>query len=399
MEKLSMKERVLAILNDQKPDRLPFIDRIEMWYLGMQKKKTMPLEYQDMSLDDVHKTVGIGQQKFSIPYALKLCGVEMQITFENELIFQKSEPVMNYFPAQSTPEEIPRNKPGISSIEYKTPLGTISAGYLLTESMISLGGLKPYLKKHLIEEDQDYRIVEYILERAEYVPRYEAFKREEDKIGSHGFVVPCIHRIPFQQALLEYLGSIKLFQALYHNKNRLDRLIHLLDLQMVDILNRLADIDIPYIEFGDNLDGMMTNPNLFRQYCMTHYQKYADILHAQGKKMGSHTDGNLQYLVDLLPESGLDVCESFTPAPMTELTFIEAWEKWQNGPIIWGGIPSELLEARTNQKDFEVYIDQLLSTVGGSPIIFGIGDMVLDNNLIDRVKYIAERIESHNIQS
>jgi hypothetical protein len=47
--------------------------------------------------------------------------------------------------------------------------------------------------------------------------------------------------------------------------------------------------------------------------------------------------------VELLPESGLDVCESFTPQPLTELSFEEAWEKWRNGPLIWGGIPSDLL--------------------------------------------------------
>ena len=35
----------------------------------------------------------------------------------------------------------------------------------------------------------------------------------------------------------------------------------------------------------------------------------------------------LSVSVDLLPESGLDVCESFTPQPITELPFKEAWEK------------------------------------------------------------------------
>lgn len=102
-------------------------------------------------------------------------------------------------------------------------------------------------------------------------------------------------------------------------------------------------------------------------------------------------------LVDLLPESGLDVCESFTPQPLTELLFEEAWEKWRNGPLIWGGIPSSLLEDRTGQQVFEDFVENLLNVVGQSPIIIGVGDMVLDNNRIDRVKYIAGRIEAHEI--
>jgi len=103
--------------------------------------------------------------------------------------------------------------------------------------------------------------------------------------------------------------------------------------------------------------------------------------------------------VDLIPESGLDVCESFTPQPLTELLFADAWKKWQNGPLIWGGIPSDLLEERTDQADFEAFVENLLATVGSSPIIFGVGDMVLDNNRIERVKYIADRIEAHDLEA
>ncbi len=35
-----------------------------------------------------------------------------------------------------------------------------------------------------------------------------------------------------------------------------------------------------------------------------------------------------------LAECGLDVCESFSPDPLTECTFEEAWQAWQDGPII-----------------------------------------------------------------
>ncbi len=396
-KKWTMKERVLAVLNRQPPDRLPFIDRIEIWHKGMQARKTMPPAYENMSLNDVHKAVGIGREKFSIPYALKLRGVEMCIFFDNALIHRKNDPDVRYFPAQYPPEEIPRDKPGTSTVEYKTPVGSVSLSYVFAESMISLSGMEPYMTTHLIKEAADYRTIEYILERAEFVPLYEEFQAEEKEVGSHGFLVPCIHRIPFQQALLEYLGEMSLFQALYDDRDRLDRLIHLLDQQMKEILGKLEETNLPYIEFGDNLDGMMTNPNLFRQYCIPQYQQYAEILHAQGKKMGSHTDGNLKPLVNLLPESGLDVCESFTPQPITELPFKEAWEKWRNGPLIWGGIPSDLLEERTEQHIFEAFVDTMLTTIGSNPIIIGVGDMVLDNNLIDRVKYIAERIEAHTI--
>ena len=119
-------------------------------------------------------------------------------------------------------------------------------------------------------------------------------------------------------------------------------------------------------------------------------------MHAQGKKVGSHTDGDIKSLLGLIAESGLDVCESFTPAPVTECTLAEALEAWKdNGPIVWGGIPSPLLEERVSAEEFREFIELTLETLKGHPIILGIGDMVMGNNLIERVKYIVEQVKQH----
>ena len=83
--------------------------------------------------------------------------------------------------------------------------------------------------------------------------------------------------------------------------------------------------------------------------------------------MGSHTDGNLLALLSLLAESGLDVCESFFFSLLTECTFIEAWKVWEDGPIIWGGIPSPILEERTSEGQFQEYVHSLLEVIGQHP--------------------------------
>jgi hypothetical protein len=55
------------------------------------------------------------------------------------------------------------------------------------------------------------------------------------------------------------------------------------------------------------------------------------------------------------------------------------------------------LEERTPEETFRDHIDRLLETVGDGPIILGVSDMVVGPNLIDRVRYIAERVEEHQI--
>lgn len=394
---MTIQERVTAVLQGRTPDRLPFIDRMEVWYKSKHHSGTLPHKFKGMSLNEVHRSVGMGRQKFSVPYALRLHGVEVIYTFDTEIIDREFEPVSEYFPAQWAPEQVPRDKGGATTIEYRTPVGKLTSEYTLTESLSALRGVEPYLTKHLIQEVEDYRTVEYIIERAEFIPKFDNVRRDELELGEGGFVVPCLHRIPFQQALLEYLGEIPLFSALFECPARLDRLVHLLDQQLTGILHQLSDLPSIYVEFGDNLDGVMTNPKLFKKFGLPYYQKYTEILHAQAKKVGSHADGNLKPLVHLLPESGLDVCESFSPSPLTDLTFEEAWASWEQGPLIWGGFPSPILEARTEEREFQDYVQAILERIRGRGIILGIGDMVLDNNLIERVEYIAQEVENHTL--
>ena len=59
--------------------------------------------------------------------------------------------------------------------------------------------------------------------------------------------------------------------------------------------------------------------------------------------------------------------------------------------------PSPILEERTRDNEFREYVHGLLTTIGNQAIIIGVGDMVLGNNLIERVRYIAAQVEKHTL--
>jgi hypothetical protein len=388
----SQRQRLLATLNRQMPDRFAFITRLETWYKSHTRSNSLPPRFHGMTLQQVHQAVGVGQLKFMVPYALKLRQVEVLASFEGEPFFREYEPTIENFPGMW--DLVSTEKAGETVTELRTPVGNLRLRHaMLPEGVYN--GTDPYLKEHLIKDSSDLAVVEYILERAEYIPLYNKISAEQERLGEMAFVVPLLHRIPFQQVLLEYFGEIHLFYNLHDNPNQVQRLLKLLDLQMMEFLDQLKGFDWPYVEFPDNLHGMMTNPRLFSQYCLPGLQKYTDLLHRQGKKVGSHTDGNVKPLLKLLAESGLDVCESFSPYPLTECTFEEAWRAWSEGPLIWGGIPTPLLEKSTSESDFRQYIDKIFGIVGNQPIIFGVVDLFLRHNSIERVEYIARQIESN----
>ncbi len=328
------------------------------------------------------------------PYALRLRGVEVRATRDGQEIFHEYEPEIENFPGMW--DYVANDQPGITLSELITPVGKLRLQHLLVHENV-ITGTEPYLKEHLIKDEADYRTVEYILEHAEFIGRFEQVVVEQKRLGPDAFVVPLVHRIPFQQILLEYLGEAQLFFALHDNSHTVERLLDLLDEQQIAILRQLETLQAPYIEFPDNLHGMMTNPRLFQRYCLPHLQHYTGLLHAQGKKAGSHTDGDVGPLLKLLTDSGLDVCELVSPAPLTPVTIEEIWDAWQVGPVIWGAIPTPILEERTPEDEFQAYLERLLQLVGQGPIILGLVDLFMRHNSIERVKYIAARLQGQEL--
>lgn len=388
----NIRERVVAVLEGRKPDRLPFIDRFTLWYTSHTRAGTVPEAYRGMSMTEVHRAAGMGEQLMMTVHSRRLRGVELVLTLEGEEIYHETDPVIESFPRLY--DILPADRPGITLAELITPVGKLTMQSKLVPDMIESGTV-PFMQEHPIKDAEDYPVLEYIVEHAEFVPKFDQVYAEQERMGDIGFVVPFLTRVPFQRILLDFVGEVPLFYMLHDDPQLVEKMVALFDQLLVDDIHHLAEFQHPYIEFPDNIDGVMTNPVLFKKYCLPYFQRYTELLHGQGKKVGSHTDGNQKPLLSLLAETGLDVCEAFTPDPVTECTFEEAWHAWRDGPIIWGGIPSPILEERTSESEFRDYVARVLDTVGDGSIILGVGDMVMGNNLIERVRYIADRVEEH----
>jgi uroporphyrinogen-III decarboxylase len=394
--RMSHRQRLLAVLAGEQPDRIPFVDRLEMWHRARVRSGTVPEKYRGMSLIDIHRDVGMGQELFVRPHGFKLVGVEVKATFNDEPHFHEYEPVVQHYPGHR--DLVPKDRAGIMRFELRTPVGTIAGEHQTLQEAID-NGEESYLREHLLKDDDDFEVAHWILDHHEYVPTFDQFYAEDAALGEAGFAVAALQQVPFQQVLLEYLGELRTFYLLYDDPGKLKKLIDHIDERLVETLDHLAGLDTPYAEFLDNLTGAMTNPNLFREYYAPYSQRYAEILHAQGKKVGSHTDGDLRLLLDVIPESGLDVCESFSPVPLSGTTFDELWDVWggREWPIVWGGIPSTYLEPRTPEAEFRAYVEHVLERIGRGRVILGVGDMVMGHNEIDRVRWIAERVEEHEL--
>lgn len=411
-------QRVVDTLNGKKPDHLAFIDRLELWYSCHSRAGSLPDEFKKLKtgktesvislftvpvspdlpvlpLTEIHRRVGMGQQLQMISHARRLRGVELVMRLNGEEFCREIDPVVEYFPRLF--DKMFRDQPGETVAEFITPKGTLTTHTLFSPENVAQGTV-PMMHTHPVKGPEDYPAFEYIFEHAEFVSKILSVEETQAGMGEFGYVIPMLNRIPFQQLTLDHVGEVSFFYMLYDHSELVEKMLHLLDEVMIEDLRQISSYPGVYFQFDDNLDGMITNPRLFKTYCLPYYQRYTEKIHAFGKKAGSHTDGNLKRLLPLLADSGLDVCESFSPAPLTECTFDDAWQAWkESGPMIWGGIPSPILEPQTSDVDFCAFVDHVLQLARERPMVLGIGDMVMPNNLIERVHYIAKKVEELNL--
>jgi hypothetical protein len=388
-----MHDRVLAVIEGRKPDRIPFCDRLELWRTALVRQGRLPARFEELSLIECHHKVGMGQLKFVAPYEYRLLGAELSVSVDGQLVRRETDPVTSRWPVL---EDLVRtDRPGTTTIQLSTPVGKISLRQGVHPQTV-LWAENPYLEEHPIKTPEDFDTVGWLMDHLEVVPRFDRVKEAEEDVGDFGFVIPRIDRTPFQEVLVELLGEVATFYALYDEPERVGKLLAGIDALRTETAHLLAGLDYPYVEFADGVTGHMTNPKLFAKYVVPALQRYTELYHAQGKKVGSHFDGELRPLLSQLKDTGLDVIESVSPAPLTQCTFDELWGTLQGErPIMWGVIPSPLLEERTPEPELHEFVEHLLETVGSAPIILGVSDMVLGNNLIERVEWAARRIEEH----
>jgi len=65
-----------------------------------------------------------------------------------------------------------------------------------------------------------------------------------------------------------------------------------------------------------------------------------------------HADADSRLILSEIREAGFDMAETFTTDPMVDCTLEEARQAWGDRVIIWGGVPSILLEPSVPEANF-----------------------------------------------
>lgn len=355
---MNERERVLAVLRHEQPDRVPWLARLELWYAARLATGTLPERFSGYSLWDINRELGIGIRTVADVVTLRQGGFAVR-----------------------------QSRRGDESITiYDTPLGSVRTVTTLNEAMRLSGVNHPYTTEFFIKDVADYDVLEYVYEHTRPEPCYESYLQVAAQLGGDGLVLSGRVECPFQNWLLRMAGYETGFAHLMDHTERVERFLRFLTDWTLDVCKVVVASPAEMILSGDNFSGIITHGRLFRTYCLPYLQAFSADLHARGKWLASHIDGETASLLQVFAESGVDVAECFTPWPMTQTTLAQAQAAWGDRVTIWGGVPSAILCPSTPQADYERFVDEHLRPgIARGNIILGVGDNVVADALLERV--------------
>jgi methylmalonyl-CoA mutase cobalamin-binding domain/chain len=389
------RSRVLAALRGEVVDRLPYVPRLDLWYLANSTAGTLPKQYARTAMNDIARAEGWA-------FHHRFCDDQLDPAFRPLYlhrginVFFSRDTVFDVVLPKDVEVKVHRDGPR-TRVEYHTPRGMVSTTTHYDVDSQRHGITIPALVEHLVKSERDYAPAGYLFEHMDVVPNFARYQRwSANDMGDNGQPI-CIGSLdasPFHLIQRDLSDATQFFIHYKDHYEEMRGLAERIAPLQEKMLRILCESPAEVVWWGANFDEMITFPPYFVQEIQPWIRKAAEMLGAAGKLVLCHTDGENRGLMDLIRDSGLHIAESFCPAPMTKVSLAEYYRRWSERLTLFGGIPSTVVMPGTSEADFEAYLDELFRAVApGRRIVIGIADEVPPAAVFARLQRIGERIE------
>lgn len=391
---MTERERIFAAIRGRIPDRLPWVPRLEFWHRVRLRHGTLPAELRGLSLIQICDRLGVGCYA-SIPDYTQRTDPDDMIDRALGLF---RLPVLPYRVTLTEVDRRVLSRGAETVVEYHTPVGTVRTATVFTEEMLDAGASTPWTTMHPIREPRDFEVVAWIFSRLQVEAQTEGFLAQCREVGDRGVVVGYLSGAagPMHHIMKELMPMEQFCYALHDCPEKVEALAEALEPFYARLKQIAADSPAEIILLGANYDDAITYPRFFERHILPSLRDYAAELHARGKYLMTHTDGENRRLLPLYVQAGFDIADSVCPYPMTQCRLEDVYAAFAGRITIWGGIPSTLLcPESTREAEFRRTIDDLVARYSGrSRLILGVSDMVTADADWSRLCYVTERVRA-----
>lgn len=208
-------------------------------------------------------------------------------------------------------------------------------------------------KRYLLHNENDYRVMTYIVKHTQMKPAYEAFNNKKEQILPYGVALDNIGRTPFQTVLVDFVGAEEFSYHLYDYDAEFRELYDALLEQFRRRIELAASGPGRFISILENFTAETVGPQRYKEFFMPVYNEVMPVLHQAGKVAGCHYDGRTACCKELIAQAPFDLIESLTEPNEGDQTLAACRAVWAE-KLFWSNI---------RVSDYQLPPDQLAEKV------------------------------------
>lgn len=365
---MSPNERVRAVYQHRQPDQVPLMLDLSHWY---KKNRNVPFNLSgfttvEQGLVDLHKQIG----------AVSYCEMGGFYSLYSDDPQVRLESITDA---------------GVFTTRIITPLGTIHEERVFNAVTYSYG-----IRKYMLQSPDEFAIVEYLMERLRCRPKWDYYRAWQESLGELAYPYAQLPYSGSGYLMARYMGVEATVYALLDETEKASRLIRSVNACNLRILDAIIDGPFETLLISDNYDSNVQTKEFFDAYVREYYTEVARRLHAHGKYLAIHVDGESRGVLTWLAECGVDCADAVTPKPMFSLTPDQMRATAGPDLILSGGIPATIFGSLGSDEAFADCVKRWLDTRLASPrLIMAAGDQVPPDAPFHRIAMLPELVAKY----
>lgn len=241
--------------------------------------------------------------------------------------------------------------------EYKTNVGTVTAQ--ITKDPVYGSD---WISKHYITTEEDYRIIQYIVEKTVFSSNEKQLIKIKNDLGNDGVLLGRIDRTPFQKIVIELAGPERFLIDISTGLKAAEDLLEIMGQKQIESLNMIDETSADVIWQPENVTADITTPVFFEKYCMPYYKIIGEKCSENKKPYLVHLDGRLKSLAEKIGKSPFNCIESFSYSQMGGDISFNDLRTYCPNKVILPNFPSSL--SSENENAIFSFLDKMMSEAG-----------------------------------
>ena len=293
---MTPRERVMAVLRHEKPDRIPFVVF----------DNKLPMCTDERTLRNRGLCVASRVYSYTVHYP----NVKKTMLYYTDT-----------------------NDKNLVKTVFETPVGTLSKVEEPT-------GVNSWQYEHLFKSEDDYAALLFLVQDTVFKPEYARSAQIKAELGEDFVVRDGIPIEPIQIIISSYMGVERFCYEWMDNRD----MVITLAKAILDVNRKACEIvangPLDFALCGANAMPLIIGKDIFKEYYIPYYNECAAVMHKHNKLVGAHMDGGYKTVLAEIANCGLDYLESYdigmdNPSLKESKEILGDKVLWLNWPSAW----------------------------------------------------------------